>query len=71
MTDHWEYKVVSTDTLLKRSQNHDIDVYKEEIDSRRESSRKNLEEALASLGEGGWELAALMGEFAVFKKKAV
>lgn len=71
MTDRWEYKVVSTDSLIRRSQNHDIDVYKEEIDSRRESSRKNLEKTLSSLGEEGWELATLMGEFAVFKKKAV
>ena len=68
--DRWEYKVVSTDALLKRPQDHDIAVYKEEADSRRESSRANLQKALGSLGSKGWELAALMGEFAVFKKKA-
>ena len=68
--DRWEYKVVSTDALLKRPQDHDIAVYKEEADSRRESARENLQKALASLGAKGWELAALMGEFAVFKKKA-
>lgn len=68
--DHWEYKVVSTDALLKRPQDHDIAVYKEEADSRRESARVNLQKALGSLGSKGWELAALMGEFAVFKKKA-
>lgn len=68
--DSWEYKVVSTDALLKRPQDHDIAVYKEEADSRRESARANLQKALGSLGSKGWELAALMGEFAVFKKKA-
>lgn len=68
--DRWEYKVVSTDALLKRPQDHDIAVYKEEADSRRESARENLQKALGSLGSKGWELAALMGEFAVFKKRA-
>ncbi len=68
--DRWQYKVVSTDALLKRPQDHDIAVYKEEVDSRRESSRENLQKALGSLGDKGWELAALLGEFAVFKKKA-
>lgn len=68
--DRWEYKVVSTDALLKRPQDHDIAVYKEEADSRRENARENLQKALGSLGSKGWELAALMGEFAVFKKRA-
>ena len=43
--ERWEYKVVSTDVLVKRSQDHDIAVYKEEADSRRESSRGNLEDS--------------------------
>ena len=65
----WEYKVVSTDVLVKRSQDHDIAVYKEEADSRRESARGSLEDSLVSLGTEGWELATITGEFAIFKKR--
>ncbi len=68
--ERWEYKVVSTDALVKKSQDHDIAVYKEEVDSRRENARGNLEDSLVSLGEDGWELAAITGEFAIFKKRA-
>lgn len=67
--ERWDYKVVSTDVLVKRPQDHDIDVYKEEVDSRRESTRGNLEDSLVSLGEEGWELATITGEFAIFKKR--
>ncbi len=66
----WQYKVVSTDTLIKKPQDHNIAVYKEEVDSRREISKENLEKSLASLGDEGWELSVLLGEFAVFKKEA-
>lgn len=67
--ERWEYKVVSTDVLVKRPQDHDIAVYKEEVDSRRENARENLEDSLVSLGEDGWELATITGEFAIFKKR--
>ena len=67
--ERWEYKVVSTDVLVKRPQDHDIAVYKEEVDSRRESTRGSLEDSLVSLGEEGWELATITGEFAIFKRK--
>ena len=33
--ERWEYKVISTDVLVKRPLDHDIAVYKEEVDSRR------------------------------------
>ena len=68
--ERWEYKVVSTDVLVKRPQDHDIEVYKEEVDSRRENTRGSLEDSLLSLGKDGWELATVMGEFAIFKKRA-
>lgn len=67
--ERWEYKVISTDVLVKRSQDHDIAVYKEEVDSRRENARGSLEDSLVSLGKDGWELATITGEFAIFKKK--
>ena len=67
--ERWEYKVVSTDVLVKRPQDHDIAVYKEEADSRRESARGSLEDSLVSLGTEGWELATITGEFAIFKKR--
>ncbi len=67
--ERWQYKVVSTDVLVKRSQDHDIAVYKEEADLRREGARGSLENSLVSLGEEGWELATITGEFAIFKKR--
>ncbi len=67
--ERWEYKVISTDVLVKKPQDHDIAVYREEADSRRESARENLEDSLVSLGGDGWELAAITGEFAIFKKR--
>ncbi len=67
----WQYKVVSIDTLAKKPHDHDIAVYKEEADMRRENSRKNLEKSLESLGSQGWNLVTHLGEFAIFKKKAV
>lgn len=67
--ERWQYKVVSTDVLVKRSQDHDIAVYKEEADSRREGARGSLEDSLVSLGTEGWELATITGEFAIFKKR--
>ncbi len=67
--ERWDYKVVSTDVLVKRPQDHDIAVYKEEADSRRENARENLEDSLVSLGKDGWELVTITGEFAIFKKR--
>lgn len=67
--ERWEYKVVSTDVLVKKPQDHDIAVYREEVDSRRENARENLEDSLVSLGKDGWELASITGEFAIFKKR--
>ncbi len=67
--ESWQYKVVSTDVLIKKPRDHDIAVYKEEVDSRREATREGLEDSLVSLGEEGWELATITGEFAIFKKR--
>ncbi len=66
----WQYKVVSIDSLVKKTHDHDIDVYKEDVDMRRENAGKNLEKSLESLGNQGWNLVGHLGEFAVFKKKA-
>lgn len=65
----WEYKIVSTDTLLKKPVDHDIAVSNEAVNNIREKSKNSLESTLSQLGNDGWEFVTLLGEFGVFKKQ--
>ena len=64
----WEYKVVTTDTLLQELQSHDIAVSHEASSARKESSKSKLETSLNKLGTDGWEFVAVVGEYGIFKK---
>ena len=67
----WEYKVVTTDSLLQEPQNHDIAVSQEASNERRESSKSSIENSLNNLGQDGWELISVLGEFCIFKKSII
>ena len=64
----WEYKVVTTDSLLQELQSHDIAVSHEASSARKESSKSNLETSLNKLGNDGWEFVTVVGEYGIFKK---
>ena len=64
----WEYKVVTTDSLLQEPQSHDIAVSHEASSARKESSKSKLETSLNKLGNDGWEFVAVVGEYGIFKK---
>jgi hypothetical protein len=64
----WEYKVVTTDSLIQELQNHDIAVSHEASTARKESSKTNLESSLNKLGNDGWEFVTVIGEYGIFKK---
>lgn len=66
----WEYKIVSTDTLLKKPVDHNIAVSREAVNMIRENSKNSLETTLKELGSDGWEFVTLLGEFGVFKKQS-
>ena len=66
----WNYKVVTTDKLLRRTNDYDIAVSKEEVDARRNKSQLSLENELGKLGSDGWEFVTLIGDFGIFKKQA-
>lgn len=66
----WQYKVVSMDTLIPDSGDHDIAVSKEAAKNRKEKLSGNLEDNLNGIGRDGWELVSIFGEFGVFKKPA-
>ena len=67
-TLEWEYKVVTTDSLIQELQSHDIAVSHEASSARKESSKSNLETSLNKLGNEGWEFVAVVGEYGIFKK---
>lgn len=64
----WEYKVVTTDSLVQEPQNHDIAVSQEATNERKEYSKNSIEKSLNILGNDGWELISVLGEFCIFKK---
>ena len=64
----WEYKVVTTDSLIQDLQSHDIAVSNEASAARKELSKSNLESSLNKLGNDGWEFVAVVGEYGIFKK---
>lgn len=66
----WEYKVIATHELLFTDQSHDIAVSKNTVDQRRDSSKKELEKLLNSLGSDGWEFVSVIGDFTIFKRQA-
>lgn len=65
---NWEYKVVTSDSLTQETQSHDIAVSREASTAMKETVRMNLESSLCKLGESGWEFAAVIGEFVIFKR---
>lgn len=65
----WEYKIVSTDTLLQKPLDHDIAVSKQAVENIKENSKNSLQSTLSKLGNDGWEFVTLLGEFGVFKKQ--
>ena len=67
----WEYKVVTTDSLIQELQNHDIAVSHEASSARKESSKTTLESSLNKLGNDGWEFVTVVGEYGIFKKSKV
>ena len=58
----WDYKVVTTDSLLQEPQNHDIAVSQEASNERKEYSKDSID---------GWELISVLGEFCIFKKSNI
>ena len=64
----WEYKVVTTDSLIEELQSHDIAVSHEASAARKESSKSSLESSLNKLGNDGWEFVTVVGEYGIFKK---
>ena len=67
----WEYKVVTTESLVQEPQNHDLAVSQEASNERRESSKSSIEKSLNKLGQDGWELISVLGEFCIFKKSGI
>lgn len=67
-THEWEYKVVTTDQLLKEPQGHDIAVSQEADNAIRDVSRNSIQNSLNTLGQEGWEFITVFGEFCIFKK---
>ncbi len=67
----WDYKVVTTDSLVQEPQNHDIAVSQEASNERKESSKSSIEKSLNILGHDGWELISVLGEFCIFKKSTI
>ena len=66
----WQYKVVLTKSLLQNnSDNHDIAVSVEEVNSIETKARANLETELNELGKDAWEFVTLIGNFGIFKKQ--
>ena len=64
----WEYKVITTDSLIQDIQSHDIAVSHEASTARKESSKLSLETSLNKLGNEGWEFVTVVGEYGIFKK---
>lgn len=67
---NWEYKVLSTNELLFANESHDIAVSQDAVNQQRESSKKELEKFLNSLGSEGWEFITVIGDFSIFKRKS-
>lgn len=65
----WEYKVLTTSELMITDQSHDIAVSQNTVDKQRDSSKKELEKFLNSLGAEGWEYVAVIGDFSIFKRQ--
>ncbi|GBD38507.1 hypothetical protein HRbin37_00758 [bacterium HR37] len=64
----WSYKVIPVDELIHEYADHDIAVSKEAAARRRATLATGFEQKLNLVGEDGWELVAILGEFGVFKK---
>jgi len=64
----WVYKVISVDALFPDHNDHDIAVSKHAATNRRSKMGKGFEQNLNQLGEDGWELVAIFGEFGIFKR---
>lgn len=64
----WDYRVITVDELLPEHDDHDIAVSKQAAANRRAKIGMGFEQNLNKLGDDGWELVNIVGEFGIFKK---
>ena len=65
----WDYRVITIDELFPEHDDHDIAVSKQAATTRRAKIGSGLEKNLNKLGDEGWELVNIVGEFGIFKKQ--
>jgi len=64
----WDYRVIPVDELFPEHDDHDIAVSKQAATNRRAKIGMGFEQNLNKLGDDGWELVNIVGEFGIFKK---
>ena len=64
----WDYRVIPIDELFPEHDDHDIAVSKQAATTRRAKIGRGFEQNLNKLGDDGWELVNIVGEFGIFKK---
>ena len=64
----WDYRVIPIDELFPEHDDHDIAVSKQAATTRRAKIGRGFEQNLNKLGDEGWELVNIVGEFGIFKK---
>ncbi len=64
----WQYKVIPLAELISSSQEYGVVLSQKEVDEQRERSKEELQILLNKLGSEEWDFAAVIGEFAIFKK---
>ncbi len=64
----WDYRVIPIDELFPEHDDHDIAVSKQAATTRRAKIGSGFEQNLNKLGDEGWELVNIVGEFGIFKK---
>lgn len=65
---NWDYRVIPVDELFPEHDDHDIAVSKQAATNRRAKIGRGFEQNLNKLGDDGWELVNIVGEFGIFKK---
>ncbi len=65
---NWHYKVLSIDNIMPNQDDHDIAVSKEASTKRKNKLACSFEDNLNKLGNEGWEMVTLFGDFVIFKK---
>lgn len=64
----WDYRVIPVDELFPEHDDHDIAVSKQAATNRRAKIGMGFEQNLNKLGDDGWALVNIVGEFGIFKK---